>query len=79
MQVEVYKDPVTDSGKKSKKGQLTLEIKDGKYVTMTQGTGDPKNVSNGHFFATTGNWWCQMFEFVFTCSMNSMFMVKTEN
>ncbi|KAF6029097.1 NAMPT [Bugula neritina] len=41
--VEVYKDPVTDSGKKSKKGQLTLEIKDGKYVTMTQGTGDPKN------------------------------------
>ncbi|XP_067929097.1 nicotinamide phosphoribosyltransferase-like [Watersipora subatra] len=41
--VDVFKDPVTDAGKRSKKGQLTLEVKDGQFVTMTGGTGDPKN------------------------------------
>lgn len=31
--VEVYKDPVTSSMKKSKKGRLMLNLKDGKFVT----------------------------------------------
>lgn len=42
----MYKDPITDAGKKSKKGQMTLEVKDGHFVTMTGGAGDPKNVSD---------------------------------
>ena len=38
-------DPVTDHGKISKKGLMTLELDDsGKYVTKTQGTGDPAKV-----------------------------------
>lgn len=41
----MFKDPITDAGKKSKKGQLTLELKDGKFVTMEEGHGDPKAVS----------------------------------
>jgi nicotinamide phosphoribosyltransferase len=38
----VYKDPISDAGKKSKMGRLTLE-KDasGKIVTVTEGKGDP--------------------------------------
>lgn len=40
----MYKDPITDSGKRSKKGQMTLEIKDGGFQTITEGQGDPKNV-----------------------------------
>ncbi|XP_041347475.1 nicotinamide phosphoribosyltransferase-like [Gigantopelta aegis] len=41
-QVNVFKDPITDHGKKSKKGRLTLEkTKDG-YATMEEGHGDPK-------------------------------------
>ena len=43
--MNVYKDPITDSGKKSKKGRLSLEIHNGSYVTMEQGSGDPKKVS----------------------------------
>lgn len=45
-QVNVYKDPITDSGKKSKKGQLTLEVKNGKFITTEEGQGDPKAVSS---------------------------------
>ena len=45
LQVNVYKDPITDAGKKSKKGQMTLEIHDDKFETKTEGSGDPKNVS----------------------------------
>ncbi|KAL3852341.1 hypothetical protein ACJMK2_015998 [Sinanodonta woodiana] len=41
-EVNVFKQPITDPGKKSKKGRLTLELQDGEYVTMTEGTGDPK-------------------------------------
>eukprot|EP00534_Pseudo-nitzschia_fraudulenta_P011728 CAMPEP_0201204080 /NCGR_PEP_ID=MMETSP0851-20130426/168164_1 /ASSEMBLY_ACC=CAM_ASM_000631 /TAXON_ID=183588 /ORGANISM="Pseudo-nitzschia fraudulenta, Strain WWA7" /LENGTH=366 /DNA_ID=CAMNT_0047492129 /DNA_START=13 /DNA_END=1110 /DNA_ORIENTATION=- len=37
---DVQKDPITDSGKKSKKGRLTLELQDGKWVTVEQGKGD---------------------------------------
>ena len=45
MQVNIYKDPVTDHGKVSKKGLMTLELNDsGKYVTKTEGTGDPAKV-----------------------------------
>jgi len=39
---DVVKDPITDPGKKSKAGRLTLERGvDGKVVTMMQGQGDP--------------------------------------
>mmetsp|Transcript_15635 Transcript_15635/g.34183 ORF Transcript_15635/g.34183 Transcript_15635/m.34183 type:complete len:1042 (-) Transcript_15635:14-3139(-) len=37
--VDVVKDPITDPGKKSKKGRLTLEKQDGRYVTVTEGKG----------------------------------------
>merc|ERR1712061_277876 len=37
--VDVVKDPVTDPGKKSKKGRLTLELNDGKWSTVTEGNG----------------------------------------
>ncbi|XP_071082856.1 nicotinamide phosphoribosyltransferase-like [Haliotis cracherodii] len=40
-EVNVFKDPITDPGKKSKKGRLTLEMQDGQYVTVTEGKGDP--------------------------------------
>jgi len=40
--VDVYKDPITDPGKKSKKGRLTLEQKEnGEWETVTEGKGDP--------------------------------------
>jgi len=40
----VYKDPITDKGKQSKKGRLTLEMDaaSGKLTTVTEGKGDPK-------------------------------------
>jgi len=38
----VYKDPITDKGKLSKKGRLTLEYgADNKLTTMVEGKGDP--------------------------------------
>jgi len=41
-EVNVFKDPITDPGKQSKKGHLTLEKKaDGSYVTHTEGKGCP--------------------------------------
>ena len=41
--VQVYKDPITDKGKQSKKGKLTLEMDaaTGKLTTVTEGKGDP--------------------------------------
>ena len=48
-QVQVFKKPITDPGKNSKKGRLTLELQDGEYVTVQEGKGDPKKVS----FSTT--------------------------
>ncbi|XP_050686796.1 nicotinamide phosphoribosyltransferase-like [Eriocheir sinensis] len=41
-EVEVYKDPVTDPGKTSKKGRLSLHRRDGQYTTAQQGQGDPE-------------------------------------
>ena len=39
----VYKDPITDKGKASKKGRLTLERNaDGVLETKTEGTGCPE-------------------------------------
>jgi len=38
----VYKDPITDKGKQSKKGKLTLENVGGKLTTITEGKGDPE-------------------------------------
>jgi len=37
--VDVLKDPITDPGKKSKKGRLTLEKQGNKWVTVTEGKG----------------------------------------
>lgn len=39
----VYKDPITDKGKQSKKGRFTVERDEatGKLVTITEGKGDP--------------------------------------
>ncbi|CAK0862398.1 unnamed protein product [Prorocentrum cordatum] len=39
--VDVVKDPITDRGKRSKKGRLTLELVDGTWTTVTEGNGDP--------------------------------------
>lgn len=36
--VDIYKDPVTDKGKKSKRGLLDLVIIDGEYTTIAQGS-----------------------------------------
>ena len=44
-QVNVYKQPITDLGKKSKKGRLSLEVQNGKFVTLEEGKGDPKKVA----------------------------------
>ena len=41
--LQVYKDPITDKGKQSKKGKLTLEKIGGKLVTVTEGKGTPAN------------------------------------
>ena len=41
----MYKDPVTDHGKISKKGRLTLEQDaEGHYLTTTEGRGDAAKV-----------------------------------
>mmetsp|Transcript_52154 Transcript_52154/g.93520 ORF Transcript_52154/g.93520 Transcript_52154/m.93520 type:complete len:503 (-) Transcript_52154:90-1598(-) len=40
---DVFKDPITDKGKASKKGQLKLVKKDGKITTLTQGAGKPED------------------------------------
>jgi len=39
--VDVVKDPITDPGKKSKKGKLTLELNGGQWTTVTEGKGNP--------------------------------------
>nr|CAB65409.1 pre-B-cell colony-enhancing factor [Suberites domuncula] len=40
--VNIFKDPITDHGKLSKKGRITLELDEsGQFVTRTEGTGDP--------------------------------------
>lgn len=41
-EVNVFKQPITDLGKKSKKGRLSLECEKGEYKTMEEGKGDPK-------------------------------------
>ena len=43
--MNVYKDPVTDHGKMSRKGRMTLEMNnDGEYITRTEGMGDAEKV-----------------------------------
>lgn len=39
------KNPITDPGKKSKKGRLTLELQNGEFTTVQEGNGDPEKVS----------------------------------
>jgi len=45
-EVEIYKDPITDPGKKSKKGKMSVEMgADGTLTTVVEGKGDPaKNI-----------------------------------
>jgi len=40
-EVMVFKDPITDPGKQSKKGKLTLEKSGTSFTTVTEGKGDP--------------------------------------
>jgi len=42
-QVNVYKDPITDSGKKSKQGRLKLVKEGAEWITKTDGQGDDKD------------------------------------
>ena len=45
LQVNVYKEPITDSGKKSKKGRLSLELDEsGHYYTRTEIMEESKTV-----------------------------------
>lgn len=41
-EVEVYKEPITDTGKTSKKGRLTLQRDNGTFTTIQHGKGDPE-------------------------------------
>ena len=44
-QVNVFKQPITDSSKNSKKGLLSLELDEmGKYVTIEEGRGNAEKV-----------------------------------
>ena len=46
VQVNVYKQPITDSSKNSKKGLLSLEKDEkGKYITIEEGRGNAEKVS----------------------------------
>ncbi len=55
-QVNIYKQPITDPGKNSKRGLLTLEYdEDGKYVTRTENSGDPKKVLHATRYKTCDN------------------------
>ncbi|XP_022096002.1 nicotinamide phosphoribosyltransferase-like [Acanthaster planci] len=38
----IFKQPVTDPGKTSKKGRLTLELQNNQFVTVQEGRGDPE-------------------------------------
>ena len=40
--IDVFKDPITDTGKRSKKGRLDLEIFEGRYETVPIPNGDEK-------------------------------------
>ncbi len=42
--VNVFKSPITDMGKKSKKGILSLELENGQHVTKEEGQGSPDKV-----------------------------------
>lgn len=41
--VDVFKDPITDPGKKSKKGRLTLQKSGSSFQTITEGKGSPRD------------------------------------
>lgn len=41
---DVYKDPVTDPGKRSKAGRLMLVVKNGEYATMKEDENDAENL-----------------------------------
>lgn len=41
----MFKQPITDQVKKSKKGRLSLEVINGEYATIEEGHGNPKEVT----------------------------------
>ena len=45
-QRNVFKEQITDQGKVSKKGRMTLQLEDGQFVTKQEGKGDPEKVSH---------------------------------
>ena len=55
----MYKDPVTDHGKMSRKGRMTLELdSSGHYITRTEGTGDPEKVTRQCYSTTLPTHMC---------------------
>jgi nicotinamide phosphoribosyltransferase len=44
--IEVYKQPITDAGKNSKRGRLDLVLKDGNYETVKLETADQRKAEN---------------------------------
>lgn len=52
LQVNVFKDPVADPNKRSKKGRLSLHMtQSGDYVTLEEGKGELEEYGEVHSFA----------------------------
>ena len=57
LEVNVYKQPITDSTKHSKKGLLSLELdEEGKYITVEEGRGDKEKVNEQKTFYALKRW-----------------------
>ena len=54
---EVWKHPITDKGKMSKKGRMTLEQQDGKWVTVEGGREIPPTTSSLLSSRMASCWW----------------------
>ena len=52
----MLKEPITDLGKKLKKGRLTLEYDNGQWSTTQEGTGDPDKVGGCVSFFLGNEW-----------------------
>ena len=77
-QVNVFKQPITDPGKNSKKGRLTLECRRGVYTTVEEGNGDSAqvdfldNFSSCRYAFHLFKWkWCMLV--ISTCQCQSSF------
>ena len=65
----MFKEPITDTGKKSKKGRLTLEHENGEWITTQEGTGDPDKVEHLNTLLTC---------LLFLCRINSLLCTKMD-